>query len=307
MKKYLMIFIFVLVIWVPLNAHAVSTSLGKICLNEDGIRELNFHYTVGLQEFDVLNKQVYAIIDFDAEDEDKQTESFQVIHRRYPYLGAQIIHVIEKNDKGYFETEVNQHIHERRITPIFDSPNLWPYQTYEFPLFLEFDKDVKLCYDKWDDASSDINIYKVGDFSQNPSWSLMITPHETSFEKIRELVPDINPKFEDSTIFQFDVEIANAENYQQKIIPYLVLTGMPILLMIGHALWIRSDTFVLHVTYFAAVSILILSSIVAMTDFIPPDLTWFEVLTISSVTLYIIGFFVFVAKRYYNNTKKKNK
>ena len=154
------------------QSDGVTRSLGKTCLNEDGIRELDFDYTVGVQEFDELNKKVVVSIDIDADDEDKQTESFEVYHRRYPYLGASTIDVILK-ESGFYRIEANKKFDESRITPIINFPlNPWPFETYTIPMFLEFDRDVKLCYDTWDDGSSDITAYKAGYFPENPNWEI---------------------------------------------------------------------------------------------------------------------------------------
>lgn len=272
--------------------------LGKECLNNDGIRELDFRYTVGVQEFDELNKIVYVTIDLDVEDEDEQTEPFDVFHRRYPYLGSTVVHIIPKDDIGYYETQANTKFHERRITPILNFPiNPWPFETYKIPMFLEFDRDVMLCFDTWDDGSKDVSVYKAGHFPENPNWQVEITPYETSFEEIEKLVPEIKPKFENSTIFQFDTVISHTENYKKKIGVYFFLILAPIILMIGHLLWIRFEKLNSHITFFAGVSILILTSIVALGELTPIDLTLFEIISISSVIGYAIGFFIFLANR----------
>ncbi len=303
-----MIFIFLLLIYVPFfNQSDAAMSLGKTCLNEDGTRELDFQFRTGVQEFDELNKQVVLIIDVYARDEDKQSEPFDVHLRRYPYLGSTVINVIASGTETY-ETDNNARFTESRITPILNFPvNLWPFETYKIPMFLEFDRDVKLCYDTFDDGSSDVSAYKAGYFPENPNWQVQIIPHETSFAEIEELVPKIKPFFENSAVFEFDTVISHTDNYKNKIVAYFFLAFAPMILMIGHLFWVRFEKLVSHITFFAAVSILILSSIVAMIDLAPIDLTLFEIVSISSVVIYAVGFFIFLVKRHYNNFSKKAK
>lgn len=298
-----------MLLFIPLfhQSYGAVTSLGKTCLNEDGFRELDFRYTVGVREFDELNKKVYVTIDFDAEDEDEQMEPFSVYHRTYPHLGASVVHIIQKDDQGYYYTEANQKFHERRITPIHFFPSLWPFETYKIPIFLEFDKDVKLCYDTWDDGSSDIDVYKAGDFPKNPHWQVTITGYETNFVDIKELVPDIKPRFENSVIFQFDTVISHTENYKMKNGAYFFLVIAPIVLMIVHLRCLKHKKLNLHITFFAGISILILTSITSLIELTPIDLTMIEVISISSITTYATGFAFFLRHRHISELKKIEK
>lgn len=307
LQKYLMIFIFVLTLYMPLNAYAAATSLGPTCLNEDGIRELDFRYTAGVEEFDELNKLVYVTITFDAEDEDEQTEPFKVYHRDYPNFSSNVVHIIEKTDKGYYDTEANQRFPERRTIPIPNFPiNLWPLDTYKIPMFLEFDKDVKLCYLTFDDVSSDIHAYKAGYFPENPDWKVDIVAYETNFEEIRKIISDAEPRFDNSVIFQLDTTISHTETYQIKNTVYFFLVASPILLMIAHLIYFKNKGLNLHIAFFAGVSVLLLTSITTIIELTPIDLTMIEVISFSSMTAYAIAFAFFLHHRHFNEFKKRN-
>jgi len=55
-QKYLMIFIFTLLIITPFFTpyNASGEMLERKCLNEDGTREMDFRFVTGVQEFDKL-------------------------------------------------------------------------------------------------------------------------------------------------------------------------------------------------------------------------------------------------------------
>jgi len=278
------------------------------CLNDEGTRELDLRYTVGVQEFDELNNKVYVTIDLDLEDEDKHTEPFDVFHKRYPYRGSTVVHIVEDDDSGYYETQDNTKFHERRITPILNFPlNPWPFEKYKIPMFLEFDRDVKLCYNAWDDGSSDVSVYKAGQFPKNPHWQVELFPHEISFAEIEEFIPDIKPNFENSVFFQFDTIISHSDNYQKKIGLYWFLIFAPIILMIAHLVCLRNRNLNSHIMFFAGTSILILTGITAIIDQTPVTLTLMEVISISSITSYAIGFSIFLGYRYFKKLKKMKK
>lgn len=300
-------FLILMVSIVTVNSYG-ETSQTK-CLNDDGDRELDFRFVTGVQEFDESLKQVELSINLDVEDE-KTQKPFEVQLRRYPYQGSVIINVTQNSEQSNYGVD-NYRTIERRITPISNFMiNLWPFETYTIPIFLEFNSDARLCYSYYEDSAGDIHSYKEGYFPENPNWDVSITSKEIQFSELEKIIPGIKPRFENSTIFQFDTIIFHTDGYKAKNVFYFIVALIPILLIIGHGIFIRFEKVGVHITFFAGVTILILTSLFAIRPSTPIDLTILETISLSSIGAYAIGFFIFLYRhknRYSDKDHSKHK
>ncbi len=266
------------------------------CLNEDGSIELDFEFITGVREFDESRKLVELSIDVDIENE-KTLEPFDSNLRRYPYLGTTVIPETQDPENENFQVK-NFKVTETRISPIPNFPiNMWPFETYTIPMFLEFDSDVKLCYSHSEEMSSDIHSYKAGFFHENPNWDVSINVKEITLTELEELIPGIKPKFTEPTIFQFDTIIFHTDGYKNKNSFYFIVALVPIMLIIAHGLFFKFDDLQVHIAFFVGVAILLLTSLFAIRPSTPIDLTLLETISLSSISVYAVGFFIFLLKR----------
>ncbi len=275
--------------------------LEERCLGDENAKKLDFDLTVGVREFDEIFKEAVITFDIDAED-DETTEPFEIHMKRYPYTGGRIINV-EANDEGYHEV-TSQKIVEHRMIPqhVSDVSN-WPFEEYTFPIFLEFNQNVQLCFNESVEkkGEGDIHIYEEGFFHENPDWRVDLTYSKSSPAELEETIPDAKSYF-NSSVFRFDSTISHPEGYQNKLLLYAAIVLVPIILIIGHALFVRTPKLSSHITFFTGVSILILTGIVLLTPLTPKDVTLLELVSIGSVAVYAVGFSVFLAKRRLTNS-----
>ena len=274
----------------------------KKCLNDDSHRKLDVSFVTGVQEFDESSKQVKLTINVDIKDHETK-EPFDTQLRRLHFSG---INITETQDSdGNYQVD-NFDTTENRLMSIPNFLiNLWPFETYTIPMFLEFNSDVKLCYDDYEKGEDDIHSYKAGYFPENPNWDVDIHAKEIPFSELEQLSPGIKSTFENPTIFQFDTIIYHPDVYKVKNILYFIVSLIPILLIIAHALFFRSGKLEVHVAFFTGVTILILTSLFAIKSSTPIDLTLLEILSLSSIAVYSVGFFVFLYKYKKRNSIKE--
>ncbi len=294
------------IITFPPNAFGAYV-LEERCLGDENARKLDFRLTVGIQEFDEIFKEAVVSFDIDAED-DETNEPFEIHMKRYPNTGGRTINVGQDEEHGNYEVTEKTFTNHRVIPKSVSEINMWPFEEYTIPIFLEFNENVQLCYYDSDETDGDIHIYKAGYFPENPNWKVDLTYFVSSPAEIEETIPGAKSYF-NSSVFRFDSVISHPEGYQTKQLFYAAIVLAPIILIIGHALFVRTEKLNSHVTFFTGISILILTGIVMLSAITPRDLTWLEVVSIGSIATYAVGFFVFLGKRHHTiqneNTRKE--
>ena len=288
---------------IPIEVH--GEPLERICIYENNARELDFRFLTGVREFDEQNKKVELSVDVYIKDE-KTAMPINVTMIIYPFAGGNTIQ--EKREDG-IHYEKSQSIMGHRITPTLNSPvNIWPFEKYHIPIFLEFKDNVKLCYNDDPKRPGTVSSYKGGiEFPNNPDWQVGMVATESTLKEVQVMMPSFHPSFTNSTIIKLDTIIFHNEGYQWKNGFYITVPAIPIILIIAHLLFVRSEKLEVQISLFTGVTILILTSLFAIKPSIPIDLTLIEVISLTSVALYAgIIFIILKLKKPKNNNKEQN-
>ncbi|MCV0430470.1 hypothetical protein [Nitrosopumilus sp.] len=263
------------------------------CINPDGKRELDLRFDTGVQEFNELTKESVLTLDWRLKDGFGISKPFDVVSRVHPGSGASIYNVTAAHEGADYSITVRDT--EHHINPLHVVPeHLWPFESYSIPAFLEINDDVKLC--GWDFEG-----HKFGFFAENPNWKVTLIASESSFEEMSKILEGGRPRFENNTIVKFDTQISHSDEYISKYFLYGIIPFFPMLLIFAHFKYLRHERPILQITYFTGVSVLILTGLIAVGSTIV-SLTLLEIITLSSIPVYIVSFVITLRKV----VKKKN-
>jgi len=293
LNQKIIVFTILILVFLIIPNQTFGELLEKKCLFEGNEKTLDVWFVTGVQEFDEQNKKLLLTIDVDIEAKDP-VEPFDVSMRISAHRGGGSIQIQENYDDDSYSR--SQKFTEDEIIPTLNTPiNLWPGEVYHIPIFLEFEQKVKFCYDVGVEGEHhDLDSYKAGYFPENPDWLVDLKESESSIEDMEKTIPGIKAKYTDPTIVKLDTIIYHTEDYYKKNIIYAIAPIFPILLIIAHFAFIKSEKLVTHVTFFTGVSILILTGVFIIRDSTPLDLTLVEAIPLSSIVFYAVGFFIFL-------------
>lgn len=254
--------------------------LEKKCINPDGKRELDLRFDTGVQEFNELTKESVLTLDWRLKD-GWTTEPFDVVSRVHPGSGPTIHNVTTHHVDGEYSITVRDT--EHHIDPLNVIPEgVWPFESYSIPAFLEIDDDVKLC--GWDFKG-----HKYGVFAENPNWKVTLSVSKISFEEMTRILDGGRAQFENSTIIKFDTQISHSDEYVLKNFLFSIVPFFPLLLIYTHIRYLPNEKMVTQVTYFTGVSVIIFSTLFAVSSTVI-SLTILEVVAPLGIMIYIVWF-----------------
>jgi len=296
-KKILIVFIlFIGVSSIIFPFTNVYSQESENCFNSDAIRELDYRFDTGVQDFDVLNKELTLTVDLHLDD-DWGTEPFDAVLRVHPGSGPTLLHVEPDPQNGDYKAthRGNEHyIHPLPVVPSY----FWPFESYSVPAFLEFDSDVRLC-------GGNFEGHKFGVFSENPDWKVTLYASDSSLEEMNESLGGKKAHFANYTIIKFDTVISHSDVYLLKHFLYAIAPLFPLALIFAHWKYVKSENLGIHITFFTGVSVLILTGVVAISSNFQTDLTILELFSFSSIVIYSMGFFRFLSQRHHKKLKEK--
>lgn len=266
-------------------SHA-QTPIEYVILNEKAERELNVGLHVQLQEWDEENYLVELDVDWDIDD-NRTCEQLQVWLRIYPFSGPRNMTGIS-DDSCYYEIDEDTDVHHRSTQTLFPL-NLWPFDQYTIPIFLEFNDDVRLKIAQ--------STTKSGNMAYHPNWKIDVESFDSSIQEMMDTIPSSKGKFENYTMIKFDIIISHPDDYKIKNIPYFVLAIVPMILIAGHIKYTKQHPLTVQVAVFTGTTILILTSFFALRDLLPNVLTIIELSILIAITIYAGWFFRLLRQR----------
>jgi len=211
-------------------------------------------------------------------------------------LGVNVPHALNsiynftKDTNGWYHIFMYQSTIQLPETPLESDYlfNPWPFDTYHVDVFVEVNKNVTLEYQAQQDTG----------FAQglvyNKDWEVIVTPKLNSTSNIQ----DSNYLPFKSSVFNYQIILSHTPSYKIKSVVYWIASLIvPILLVIGHFLFVRKKELSIQAALFTGIVIIFITGIFTIRSILPPDLTVIETALLCSTIVYAIGFFIILCKR----------
>jgi len=261
-----------------------SQPLQTKILNPDAHRELELRLNVEATRFVPTTKEVSFNTHFAINDQ-KSTDPFQSWLRVYPYAGPFDFNET-MNKSGYYQTVADLKYSDNPTRSTFPI-NLWPYEQYVTDIFLQFDHNVRI-----KQFFSPIDTFQHGELTDSIDWTVKTESYESSMDEMKKRLPSTNYQADiEGTVVKFEVIISSNTISLIKNGFYAALTLIPVALIIGHIKYVKEKKLSVQVTLFTSISILLITSLFTIRQFLPHEITAIELVIGGFVIYYTYWFF----------------
>ena len=267
-----------------LSADAVTISIPKT-LNPDAEHQVDVQVFLQVPRFDLDNKEIDVRAVWDIQTNIPfqawvKTSNSAILNFNEFQERENVYEVDQENNSPYIS-----------VRPHY-FPIMWPNDGYSVDMILAFNDTVSIKYNDPLHAS----------FSQlmadNPEWTIEIKPKLISKDEVLDKIPDWIEK-DIQTVANFEVVISRSQDYVFKNLIYAILPAIPIVLITGHIIFVRNHRLQIQAALFTGVVVLLVTTLFAIRQYLPQDVTILETIILASAGAYS-GFFFGILYRFRN-------